>query len=98
MSFVVAFFYWQGMTLQRANFEIGSLISEEKMRFLNDRSQTAGLYSERTSIHEDLDHTYHLGSNFLAFLSVLNLCINVQSITEVLQKPRQYGPSLTKAS
>lgn len=47
MSFLVAFFYWLGVTLQEANFEIGSLISEEMMRFLNGRSQAAVLYSEK---------------------------------------------------
>lgn len=96
MNFVVALFYWLGMTFQGTNSETGSLISEEIMRFLNDRSQAAVLYSEWTDIQEELDDTYHLDNNFLASLSVLNSCVHVQSITEILQKPRQYRPSLTK--
>lgn len=60
------------MTLQGANFETGSLISEEMMRFLNNRSQAAALYFERTDIHEDLDHTYRLDRNVLAYQCLIH--------------------------
>lgn len=96
MGFLVAFFCRLGMTLQEANFEIGSLISEEAMRFLNNRSQPTVLHSERKDIHEHLDYRYQLDSNFLTSVSALNSCIHVQSSIEVLQKPWQYKPCLTK--
>lgn len=74
----------------------GSLILEETMRFLNGRSQATVLYSERKDIHEDLVYRYQLDSNFLTSVSALNPCIHVQSSIEVLQKPWQYKPCLTK--
>ena len=45
MSFLVAIFCSLSMTLQDANFEIGSLISVETMGSLNGRSQVTVLNS-----------------------------------------------------